>query len=235
MPLFNIEALWSLNAEVGSFRIDTFLEPMKPVLQIPYATSQNETPMRLSVVVDQMKDTRLPPYSSLFPLTLSSLVLLDCSIPALWSDITDRHLTSVLHSFSTLLTLVSLYQHTPPPPSPLLRVDTSLSPPSFYHIGYFRIHPVYMTVSVEATLFVSVSFQRTPFRLRVRPLVQCSGRVDDYVRQVVNGVIPSVLLQSPAFLGALDLIGNPANLIISVFNSVVRIMVSPVQAVGVLV
>ena len=53
--------------------------------------------------------------------------------------------------------------------------------------------------------------------------------------QVVNGVIPSVLLQSPAFLGALDLIGNPANLIISVFNSVVRIMVSPVQAVGVLV
>lgn len=67
MPLFNIEALWSLNAEVGSFRIDSFLEPMKPVLQIPYATSHNETPMRLSVVVDQMKDARLPPCSSLLP------------------------------------------------------------------------------------------------------------------------------------------------------------------------
>ena len=210
--------------------VDSFAQPKKPVLQIPYAAGKTEAPIRLSLVVDQMADAHLPSYDHTLRLTRSSVVLLDCAVPALWLDVTDRYLTAMLRASSTLLSLLTLYQHPYPAAQPALAVSSAITAPTFYHISYCRVHPVYMTLSIEATVLVSVSFQRTPFRLRVRPLLLCTGRVDDYIRHVVNGVIPSVLLQSPAFLGALDLIGNPANLLISVYNSVADILRTPIRA-----
>lgn len=216
---------------MGAVHVDCFAQPKRPVLQIPFASGKAETPIRLSLVVDQMNEGHLPSFGRAPLLTRSSVVLFDCAVPALWLDVTDRYLTAMLHASSSLLSLLSLYQHPYPTAPPALSVSTALAAPTYYHISNFRVHPVYMTLSIEATLLVSVSFQRMPFRLRLRPLLQCTGRVDDYIRHMVNGVIPSVLLQSPAFLGALDLIGNPANLLISVYNSFADILRNPIRAV----
>ena len=87
-------------------------------------------------------------------------------------------------------------------------------------------------LSVEFNVFVSLSFQRTPLRFRVRPLTHATGRVEDYIQSLVNWLLPSVLLQSPSFVGALDLIGNPANLVISLYQSAVNVFRNPISAVA---
>ena len=46
----------------------------------------------------------------------------------------------------------------------------------------------------------------------------------------MNALIPSVLLQSPVFVSSLDIIGNPGNVIVSLYNSLVNIVFNPWQA-----
>lgn len=149
----------------------------------------------------------------------------------MWVDVTDKHLTSLLSSFSSLLALSSLYRHRPAMLPPSLEVSVRSPPPPYLFIGYCRIHPIYFLLSIELNTFVSLSFQRTPLRFRVHPLTQATGRIEDFLRQIVNGLLPSVLLQSPSFVGALDLIGNPANLVISLYNSIVNVVRNPLSAV----
>ena len=160
-----------------------------------------------------------------------SVLLFDLSLPYMWVDVTDKHLTSLLSSFSSLLALSSLYRHRPAMSPPSLAVSTRSPPPPYLFIGYCRIHPIYFLLSIELNTFVSLSFQRTPLRFRVHPLTQATGRIEDFLRQIVNGLLPSVLLQSPSFVGALDLIGNPANLVISLYNSIVNVVRNPLSAV----
>ena len=157
---------------------------------------------------------------------------MDISIPYMWADITDKHMFSLLTSFSSLLTLSALYRHHSPPSFPSLDVTRYSPPPRYLHLTYCRIHPIYFLLSVEFNVFVSLSFQRTPLRFRVRPLTHATGRVEDYIQCLVNWLLPSVLLQSPSFVGALDLIGNPANLVISLYQSAVNVFRNPISAVA---
>ena len=48
---------------------------------------------------------------------------------------------------------------------------------------------------------------------------------------ISNSIISSALLQSPAFVGTLDLLGNPANLIISIYHNLIDIIANPVNSV----
>lgn len=162
------------------------------------------------------------------------MLLFDLSLPYMWVDVTDKHLTTLLSSASSLLALFSLYRHKPAIRPPSLDVVVHSPPPHYLFIGYARIHPIYFLLSVELNTFVSLSFQRTPLRFRVHPLTQATGRIEDFLRQVVNRLLPSVLLQSPSFVGALDLIGNPANLLISLYNSLVGVVRNPLSAVSLL-
>ena len=64
LPLFRISLLTSFSLEAQNIRIDSYLDPAKPVLQLPYEESKevNSKGVRLNVVIDQMKDKRFPKY-----------------------------------------------------------------------------------------------------------------------------------------------------------------------------
>ena len=231
LPLLQLESITSITVEIADVQIDSFLSPEKPIIQIPYQHSSSKKPITLSFVFDSMQNHRLPPYSFLFLLSGRGILLFDLSLPYMWVDVTDKHFASLLSSFSSLLTLSSLYRHRPAIRPPSLEVTVHSPPPNYLFIGYCRIHPIYFLLSVELNTFVTLSFQRTPLRFRVHPLTQATGRIEDFIRKIVNWLLPSVLLQSPSFVGALDLIGNPANLVISLYNSVLNVIMNPLSAV----
>ena len=64
LALFRISLLTSFSLEAQNIRIDSYLDPAKPVLQLPYEESKevNSKGVRLNVVIDQMKDKRFPKY-----------------------------------------------------------------------------------------------------------------------------------------------------------------------------
>ena len=64
LPLFRISLLTSFSLEAQKIRIDSYLDPSKPVLQLPYEDIKDSDSkgFRLSIVTDQMKDKRFPKY-----------------------------------------------------------------------------------------------------------------------------------------------------------------------------
>ena len=92
------------------------------------------------------------------------------------------------------------------------------------------MHTMYFLLSLESDTFISLCFQRTPLRLRLPPFLHYTASIDEYIRHCVNALIPSFLLQSPVFVGALDLIGNPGNLVVSLYHSLTGIILNPIHS-----
>lgn len=159
----------------------------------------------------------------------SGVLLCDVKVPYLWIDVTDRHLITLLHTMKSYLALTSLFTHPLTPPSLSLSPVTHSLSPSLYHVAYCRIHTVYFLLSLESNTFISFCFQRTPLRLRLPPFLHYTASIDEYIRHCVNALIPSFLLQSPVFVGALDLIGNPGNVMVSLYHSLTGIVLNPLH------
>lgn len=205
--------------EIQSIHVDSYLEPSKPILQIPHQAKPNE-PIRISFVMDHMKDS-----------TPSAILLLDLSLPTTFVDIVDKHWIHLFNHFSLILNESNLFMKPKLPAIPSTALVAPSSSHQYHHIAYCQIHPIYFTLSLESNSFVSVSFQNTPLRFKVKPFTQYTGTMEDYIRLLINALLPSVLMQSPAFVGTLDLIGNPASIVISVYHSMINIFANPINSV----
>lgn len=219
LPIFQLDSLLSIILEIQSIRVDSYILPAKPVLQIPYQATSTE-PIRFTLVYDH-KHNDLP----------NGILLCDLSLPYLYCDIVDTHWITLFQSISSIVSLSSYYLQLQPSSQPLLHLLSPSSSLSYFYIGYCSIHPIYFLFSLESNTYVSLSFQNTPLRFKIKPFTKVTGRIEDYLRVISNSIISSALLQSPAFVGTLDLLGNPANLIISIYHNLIDIIANPVNSV----
>ena len=64
LPLFRIASLLSVSFEVNTIHVDEYLNPAKPVLEIPFQGiekgKEKEKKLSVHLVIDQMKDKRIP-------------------------------------------------------------------------------------------------------------------------------------------------------------------------------
>ena len=230
LPLLRIAALLSLSLEVQNVHVDTYLDPAQPLLQLPFEAKERTESLRVSLVIDRMKDSRLTKSLSLSLLTSSAVLLCDVQVPYFFLNVTDHHLLTLLRSVQSYVSLASLFAHPPQPSSLSLEPVTHSQSPSLYHIAYCRIHPIYFLLSLESNTFISVGFQRVPLRVRLQPFIRFTASIDDYIRHTANALVPSFLLQSPIFVGALDLLGNPGTIVVSLYHSLLAIVRNPLQA-----
>lgn len=219
LPVLQLDNLFSVLLSIDSIRVDSYIDPVKPVLQLPYQSTKTDS-LRLALVLDRVKGS-IP----------NAILLFDLYLPYMYLDITDRHWISLFQTLSSILDLSHLYSHSLHPQAPSLSLAVSPTSRRYHHLAFCNIHPVYFVLSLESNTFVSVSFQNTPLRFKVKPFTMCTGTIEDYIRSVVTSLIPSVLLQSPTFVGTLDLLGNPANIVISIYHSLIDIFVNPLNRV----
>ena len=150
-------------------------------------------------------------------------------VPYFFLSLTDRHLLAFLRSAQSTVALASLFAHPSPPPVLSLAPATHSQPSARYHIAYIRVRPVYFLLSLESNAVLSLSFQRVPLRVRLPPFLRRTASVDDYLRHAATALLPAVLLQSPAFLAALDLFGSPGALLVALYHSLQDLLRSPLQ------